>query len=92
MLCPPKIQCGSGLAREEALKNTAKMTITSIDIHNRRECLPLNNRQRRINLNPTQNPASEGHIMIIHLLTCLTLTAFTLSVFSWYVLTEERMS
>jgi hypothetical protein len=30
--------------------------------------------------------------MIIHLLTCLALTAFTLSVFSWYVLTEERMS
>ena len=30
--------------------------------------------------------------MIIHLLTCLALTAFTLSIFSWYVLTEERTS
>jgi hypothetical protein len=30
--------------------------------------------------------------MIIHLLTCLALTAVTLSVFSWYVLTEERTS
>ncbi|VVQ33808.1 hypothetical protein PS943_03492 [Pseudomonas fluorescens] len=30
--------------------------------------------------------------MIIHLLTCLALTAVTLSVFSWYVLSEERMS
>jgi hypothetical protein len=27
--------------------------------------------------------------MMIHLLTCLALTAVTLSVFSWYVLTEE---
>lgn len=27
--------------------------------------------------------------MLIHLLTCLALTAFTLSVFAWYVLTEE---
>lgn len=30
--------------------------------------------------------------MIIHLLTCLALTAITLSVFSWYVLSEERTS
>ncbi|EUB75236.1 hypothetical protein ABH912_001500 [Pseudomonas sp. BT76 TE3572] len=30
--------------------------------------------------------------MIIHLLTCLALTAVTLSVFSWYVLSEERTS
>jgi hypothetical protein len=30
--------------------------------------------------------------MIIHLLTCLALTAVTLSVFSWYVLFEERTS
>ncbi len=27
--------------------------------------------------------------MLIHLLTCLALTAITLSVFAWYVLTEE---
>lgn len=30
--------------------------------------------------------------MIIHLLTCLALTAVTLSVFSLYVLSEERTS
>ncbi|VVO30640.1 hypothetical protein PS710_06591 [Pseudomonas fluorescens] len=30
--------------------------------------------------------------MIIHLLTCLALTALTLSIFSWYVLSEERTS
>jgi hypothetical protein len=73
-------------------KTLKKPTITSIDIHHRRECLPLNNRQRRINLNPTQNLILEGQIMIIHLLTCMALTAFTLSVFFWYVLTEERTS
>ena len=67
-------------------------TITYVDIHHRRECLPLKNLQRRIKPNPTQNPASEGRIMIIHLLTCLALTAVTLSVFSWYVLSEERTS
>lgn len=30
--------------------------------------------------------------MLIHLLTCLALTAFTLSAFGWFVLSEERMS
>lgn len=30
--------------------------------------------------------------MVIHLLTCLALTAVTLSIFSWYVLSEERTS
>ena len=30
--------------------------------------------------------------MFIHLLTCLALTAVTLSVFSWFVLSEERTS
>jgi hypothetical protein len=30
--------------------------------------------------------------MLIHLLTCLALTAVTLSVFSGYVLTEEHAS
>lgn len=30
--------------------------------------------------------------MIIHLLTCLALTAVTLSVFSWYILSEEHTS
>lgn len=73
-------------------KKIQKPSITYVDIHHRRECLPLENRQRRINHNPTQNPASEGQIMIIHLLTCLALTAITLSVFSWYVLSEERTS
>ncbi|KJZ63294.1 hypothetical protein VD17_23525 [Pseudomonas fluorescens] len=88
----PPVQCGSELAREGALNNTQKLSITYVDIHHRRECLSLKNRQRRISLNPTQNPASEGRIMIIHLLTCLALTAVTLSVFSWYVLSEERTS
>ncbi|EJN32657.1 hypothetical protein PMI35_01036 [Pseudomonas sp. GM78] len=30
--------------------------------------------------------------MLIHLLTCLALTAFTLSVFGWFVLSEEHAS
>lgn len=30
--------------------------------------------------------------MLIHLLTCLALTAFTLSAFGWFVLCEERTS
>jgi hypothetical protein len=30
--------------------------------------------------------------MLIHLLACLALTAFTLSVFAWYVLSEEQTS
>ena len=67
-------------------------TITCVDIHHRRECLPLKNRQRRINLNPPRNLEPEGKIMLIHLLTCLALTALTLSVLSWYVLTEECTS
>jgi hypothetical protein len=86
------VECGSEPAREEAGTVSDNPTITYVDIHHRRECLPLKNRQRRISPNPTQNPASEGRIMIIHLLTCLALTAVTLSVFSWYVLSEERTS
>jgi hypothetical protein len=86
------VECGSEPAREEAGSDGEDPTITYVDIHHRRECLPLKNRQRRIRLNPTQNPASEGQIMIIHLLTCLALTAMTLSIFSWYVLSEERTS
>ncbi|MDF9778298.1 hypothetical protein ABIA48_000542 [Pseudomonas sp. S30_BP2TU TE3576] len=30
--------------------------------------------------------------MLIHLLTCLALTAFTLGVFAWCVLSEEQTS
>jgi hypothetical protein len=30
--------------------------------------------------------------MLIHLLTCLALTALTLSAFAWFVLSEERTS
>jgi hypothetical protein len=67
-------------------------TITPIDIHHRHECLPPRNRQRRITFNPTRNPVAEGRIMLIHLLTCLALTAFTMSVFAWFVLSEERTS
>jgi hypothetical protein len=69
-----------------------KPTITYVDIHHRHECLPPDNRQRRIDLNPIQNPVAEGRIMLIHLLTCLALTAFTLSMFGWFVLSEERTS
>jgi hypothetical protein len=74
------------LARAEV---RTEPTITGIDTHHRDDCLPLMPRPRRITLNPRQNPESEGRIMMIHLLTCLALTAVTLSVFSWYVLTEE---
>lgn len=83
---------GASLLADRPSSNTQNPTITCVDIHHRRECLPLMNRQRRINLNPTHNPEPEGQIMLIHLLTCLALTALTLTVFSWYVLTEERTS
>jgi hypothetical protein len=84
--------CGSGLAREGARADSTKTTITGVDIHHRRDCLPLAGRQRRINPKPTRNPESEGNIMLIHLLTCLALTAFTLSLFAGYVLSEEQTS
>jgi len=49
---------------------------------------------RSPNTNP--NPASEGRIMLIHLLTCLALTAVTLTLFSRFILdigqTEEHPS
>jgi hypothetical protein len=42
------------------------------------------------------NPTSKGHTMLIHLLTCLALTAITLTLFSRFVLdidqTEEPTS
>jgi hypothetical protein len=84
--------CGSGLAREGARADSTKTTITGVDIHHRRDCLPLERCQRRIDPKPTRNPESEGNLMLIHLLTCLALTAFTLSVFAWYVLIEEQTS
>ncbi len=50
----------------------------------------------RINLIPIFNPAPEGQTMLIHLLTCLALTAVTLTLFSRLVLdigqTEEPKS
>jgi hypothetical protein len=50
----------------------------------------------RINLIPQSTPAPEGQIMLIHLLTCLALTAVTLTLFSRLVLnigkTEEQKS
>jgi hypothetical protein len=79
-------------ARERARINSEKTTITCVDIHHRRDCLPLDGRQRRIDPKPTRNPESEGNFMLIHLLTCLALTAFTLGVFAWYVLSEEQTS
>ncbi|MHC8394293.1 hypothetical protein ACYZT8_11615 [Pseudomonas sp. LB3P93] len=80
--------CGSGLARDEALE----ITIIFIDIHHRDECLPQKNLQAHDHPIPRQNPAPEGQIMLIHLLTCLALTAITLTVFSYIVLAEERRS
>ncbi|KAI2682290.1 hypothetical protein GBC55_016530 [Pseudomonas sp. TNT3] len=78
------------------VKTPSLLTIIPIDNHHRPECLPQKIRQRRINLIPTINPASEGFIMLIHLLTCLALTAVTLTLFSWIVLdvgqTEEQPS
>ncbi|MFM9489281.1 MULTISPECIES: hypothetical protein [Pseudomonas] len=71
---------------------STKTTITGVDIHHRRDCLPLVRRQRRIDPKPTRSPEPEGNLMLIHLLTCLALTAFTLSVFAWYVLSEEQTS
>ncbi|MGF6207955.1 hypothetical protein [Pseudomonas frederiksbergensis] len=71
-------------------------TIIPVDMHHRNECLPQKNRpaQDRPIRNP--NPASEGHIMLIHLLTCLALTAVTLTLFSRFFLgighTEEHPS
>ncbi|BFT64129.1 hypothetical protein PMm318_A48880 [Pseudomonas moorei] len=73
-------------------ENPQKPTITCVDIHHRHECLPPRHRQRRIDSNPTRNPVAEGRTMLIHLLTCLALTAFTLSVLGWFVLSEERTS
>jgi hypothetical protein len=84
--------CSSDRLREQVESDGEDLTITYVDIYHRHECLPRKNRQRRISPNPTQNPVSEGRIMIIHLLTCLALTAVTLSAFSWYVLSEERTS
>jgi len=42
--------------------------------------------QRRISPIPNANPASEGRTMLIHLLTCLALTAVTLTLFSRFFL------
>jgi hypothetical protein len=80
--------CGSEPARDEALQNT----IIFIDIHHRDDCLPLKNRLAQDQPIQRRNPTSEGKTMLIHLLTCLALTAVTLTVFSYVVLTEERTS
>jgi len=74
--------------REEALKDT----IIFIDIHHRDDCLPLKNRLAQDQPIQRRNPTSEGKTMLIHLLTCLALTAVTLTVFSYIVLAEERTS
>jgi hypothetical protein len=94
--CSPN-QCGSEPAREEARKNDEKtFTIIPVDIHHRNECLPHKNRPVHDQPIPTANPVSEGHIMLIHLLTCLALTAVTLTLFSRFFLdighTEEHPS
>lgn len=52
--------------------------------------------RRTITPIPRLNPTPEGHIMLIHLLTCLALTAITLTLFSRFFLdigqTEEHPS
>ncbi|MET0778051.1 MAG: hypothetical protein ABWZ65_21495, partial [Pseudomonas mandelii] len=73
-------------------QNTQKPTINGVDTHHRDDCLPLKNRQAQDQPIPRQNPTPEGKIMLIHLLTCLALTAVTLTVFSYIVLAEERRS
>jgi hypothetical protein len=83
---------GASLLAMSHQKHPQNLTITPIDIHHRHDCLPPTDRQRRINFNPTPNPVAEGRTMLIHLLTCLALTAFTLSAFGWFVLSEERTS
>jgi hypothetical protein len=75
-----------------ALQNTKKSAINDIDTHHRDDCLPLKNRQAQDQPIPRQKPTPEGKIMLIHLLTCLALTAVTLTVFSYIVLAEERRS
>jgi hypothetical protein len=71
-------------------------TIITVDIHHRNERLPQKNRPAQDQPIPNANPASEGHIMLIHLLTCLALTAVTLTLFSRFFLdigtTEEHPS
>jgi hypothetical protein len=89
---PTRSIVGAGLPAMRPVKTPKKPTITAIDIHHRHECLPPRNRQRRITFNPTRNLVAEGRTMLIHLLTCLALTAFTLSVFAWFLLSEERTS
>lgn len=80
--------CGSAPARDGALK----ITINGVDTHHRDDCLPLKNRQAQDQPIPRQKPTPEGKIMLIHLLTCLALTAVTLTVFSYIVLAKERRS
>ncbi|MGB5826252.1 MAG: hypothetical protein WBH22_07465, partial [Pseudomonas mandelii] len=75
-------------ARDGALK----ITINGVDTHHRDDCLPLKNRQAQDQPIPRQKPTPEGKIMLIHLLTCLALTAVTLTVFSYIVLAKERRS
>jgi hypothetical protein len=80
--------CGSEPARDWALQDT----IIFIDIHHRDDCLPLKNRLAQDQPIQRRNPTSEGKTMLIHLLTCLALTAVTLTAFSYIVLAEERTS
>ncbi|WP_223487050.1 hypothetical protein [Pseudomonas sp. A-RE-19] len=72
------------------------ITIIHVDIHHRRERLPQKNRQVQDQSHPHSNPTPEGRSMLIHLLTCLALTAVTLTLFSRFVLesgqTEEPKS
>jgi hypothetical protein len=87
---------GASLLANRPLRPPKIATIIHVDIHHRRECLPQKNRPVQDQSHPHLNPAPEGQIMLIHLLTCLALTAVTLTLFSRFVLdigqTEEPTS
>jgi hypothetical protein len=87
---------GAGLLANRPSRPPKIAIIIHVNIHHRRECLPQKNRQVQDQSHPCLNPAPEGQIMLIHLLTCLALTAVTLTLFSRLVLdigqTEEPKS
>jgi hypothetical protein len=84
----------SQILRSAATPHTS--TITHIDNHHRHARLPQKNRPMHHQPHRQRIPASEGHIMLIHLLTCLALSAVTLTLFARFFLdighTEEHSS
>ena len=92
--CPSTV--GVGLLAKRPVNAAPIYSIIPVDIHHRHECLPQQNRPAQDQPIPNATPASEGHIMLIHLLTCLALTSVTLTLFSRFFLdivnTEEQPS